>query len=107
MRQHIETLSKGEKYSAFKITLNTLKQTFSEALALLKFPCREFLFLLLCYPLLESWQSAGFCTGCNAAPTPDHKPSVPAAGRATAGTNLFPRYQKIAPAVNKLYEAGQ
>lgn len=32
---------------------------------------------------------------------------MPAAGRAAAGTDLFPRYQKIAPAVNKLYEAGQ
>ena len=44
--------------------------------------------------------------GCNE-PTPDHKPSVPAAGRAAAGTDLFPRYQKIASAVNKLYEAGR
>ena len=43
--------------------------------------------------------------GCNA-PTPDYKPSVPAAGRARART-CQPRYQKIAPAVIKLYESGQ
>jgi len=50
MRQPNETLSQGERHSASKTALNTLKRTFSKALALLKFPYREFLFLLARYP---------------------------------------------------------